>query len=214
MNNSASKSKTASKQSNVQPTKILGNANGSAQKKEQAKVQTPGQKTASAVKNSINESSFVEKSQVEISQNMSESEPKKRGKCQTQSNYLFIGRRKSEQNDQGKTEEGGAKRATKKTMKLRDSNSFQTYIFRVLKEVKPELSISKSTMTLVNSILADLFEKVLKEARNLMIFSKRSTLSSKEIESAVKLLFPGELQKLAVQTGRSTLQKLQASANQ
>jgi histone H2B len=69
-------------------------------------------------------------------------------------------------------------------------------------------------MNLVNSILADLFEKVLKEARNLMIFSKRSTLSSKEIESAVKLLFPGELQKLAVQTGRSTLQKLQASANQ
>ena len=88
-----------------------------------------------------------------------------------------------------------------------DHTSFQTYIFRVLKEVKPELSISKKGIMLVNNIIAELFIKVMNEARNLMIFSKKQTLSSKEIESAIKLHFPGELMKLAIQTSRGSLQK-------
>jgi histone H2B len=88
-----------------------------------------------------------------------------------------------------------------------DPTSFQTYIFRVMKEVKPELSISKKGMMLVNNIIAELFIKIMQEARNLMIFSKKQTLSSKEIESAIKLHFPGELMKLAVQTSRGSLQK-------
>lgn len=76
-----------------------------------------------------------------------------------------------------------------------------------MKEVKPELSISKKGMMMVNNILAELFIKIMQEARNLMIFSKRQTLSSKEIESSIKLHFPGELMKLAVQTSRTSLQK-------
>lgn len=83
-------------------------------------------------------------------------------------------------------------------MKLRDQNSFQTYIYRVLKEVKPELGVSKKAMGLINDLLVELFDKVMTESRHLMIHSKKNTLSSKEIESAAKILFPGELQKLAV----------------
>ena len=97
-------------------------------------------------------------------------------------------------------------------MKLRDSNSFQTYIFRVLKENNPELGISTKGMALVNSIIAELFEKIMIEARNLMIFSKKHTLSSKEIHSAVRILFPGEIKKLALQTSQASLQKYSESA--
>ena len=95
----------------------------------------------------------------------------------------------------------------KKKLQLRDSKSFQTYIFRILKEVKPDLGIKKTTMALINNILVELFEKIMQEARNLMVFSKRQTLSSKEIETAIKLNFPGELCKLAIQTGRQSLSK-------
>lgn len=42
-----------------------------------------------------------------------------------------------------------------------------------MKEVKPELSISKKGMMLVNNIIAELFIKIMQEARNLMIFSKK-----------------------------------------
>ena len=88
-----------------------------------------------------------------------------------------------------------------------DPTSFQTYIFRVLKEVKPELGISKKGIALINNIIAELFIKIMQDARNLMIFSKKQTLSSKEIETSIKLHFPGELQKLAVQTSRASMQK-------
>lgn len=63
----------------------------------------------------------------------------------------------------------------------------------MLKEVKPELGISKRGIALINNVIVELFEKIMCEARNLMIYSKKQTLSSREIETAVKLHFPGEL---------------------
>lgn len=83
----------------------------------------------------------------------------------------------------------------------------------MIKEVKPELGVSKKSMTLLNNIMVELFEKLMKESRELMIFSKKSTLTSKEIETAVKLHFPGELQKLAVGASRASLKKFQENNN-
>ncbi|CDW90905.1 histone h2b [Stylonychia lemnae] len=100
----------------------------------------------------------------------------------------------------------------KRNTRLRGENSFQTYIFRVMKEIKPELSISKNAIAQLNQILANLFENLMDESRRLMIFCKKSTLSSKEIESSIKLLFPGELAKLGVQYGKSSLQKFTENA--
>jgi histone H2B len=83
----------------------------------------------------------------------------------------------------------------------------------VIKEVKPELNISKKAMMLINSIIISLFERLMDESRRLMIFSKKQTLQSREIESSIKILFPGELCKLAIQYGRESLKKVQESAN-
>ena len=41
----------------------------------------------------------------------------------------------------------------------------------------------------------------------MMYFSKKNTLTSKECESAVKLLIPGELGKMSVGEGRKALKK-------
>jgi len=131
---------------------------------------------------------------------------------------IKIGRRKSAASESGLTSNESkitesskrgrpAGKPLKKKLQLRDPKSFQTYIFRVLKEVKPELGIKKATMETIGFILIELFEKIMREARNLMIFSKKQTLTSKEIETAIKLNFPGELCKLAIQTGRQTLSK-------
>ena len=40
-----------------------------------------------------------------------------------------------------------------------------------------------------------------------MFFSKKNTLTSKECESAVKLLIPGELGKMSVGEGRKALKR-------
>ncbi len=77
----------------------------------------------------------------------------------------------------------------------------------MLKATKPELGISSSGMNQFNQIIADLYERVMTECRNMLLYNKKSTLSSKEVETAVRLLFPGELSKHGVQFGRDSLQK-------
>ena len=76
-----------------------------------------------------------------------------------------------------------------------------------MKQVKPELGISKKAMAQCNQIVAELFERIMDEARKLTLFTKKSTLSSKEIETAIKLLFDGELGKHAVHEGRQSIAK-------
>ena len=51
------------------------------------------------------------------------------------------------------------------------------------------------------------------EARKLTIYNKKQTLSSKEIETSVRLLFPGELGKLAINQGRAAMAKYTEQAN-
>ena len=102
----------------------------------------------------------------------------------------------------------------KKFLQIRDDKAFQLYIYRVLKQVKPELGISKRAMSQLNQIVADLFERIMEEARKLVNFSKKQTLSSREIETAVKLLFQGELGKHAIHEGRQSMQKYMEKSGQ
>ena len=62
---------------------------------------------------------------------------------------------------------------------------------------------------MVNEMLVDSYDALLMEARQMMIFAKKQTLSSKECESAVKLCIPGELGKGAIGQGRGALKKYQ-----
>ena len=142
------------------------------------------------------------------------SAPNKKGNSHSY-HILCIGRKRGhELTKKGETliEPMKGKKHTKRSVKLRDSNSMQTYIYRVIKEIKPEFGISKSAMGLFNSILAELFDNTMQEARNLCLFHNKQTIASKEIETAIKLLYPGELGKLAVQYGRQSLQKFSENA--
>lgn len=57
----------------------------------------------------------------------------------------------------------------------------------------------------MNSIVADTFDNIMCEGRMLVINGRKSTLSSKDVETAVKLLIPGELGKGSVTEGRQGL---------
>ena len=60
---------------------------------------------------------------------------------------------------------------------------------------------------MLNEMLIDSYDNILLEARQMMLISKKQTLSSKECESSVKLLIPGELGKCATREGRNALGK-------
>ena len=77
-------------------------------------------------------------------------------------------------------------------------DSFATYFPRVLKQVHEGLSLSKKAVSVMDSFVKDIFERIADEAARLARSTKRSTISSREIQTAVRLLLPGEIGKHAV----------------
>ena len=59
----------------------------------------------------------------------------------------------------------------------------------------------------MNSFIHDTFDRVATEGSKLVRFNKRRTLSSREVQSAVKLILPGELSRHAVSEGTKAVTK-------
>jgi histone H2B len=91
--------------------------------------------------------------------------------------------------------------------KKRRTETFSVYIYRVLKQVHPETGISKRSMNIMNSFINDIFEKIALESSKLVRYNKKHTLSSREVQTAVRLLLPGELAKHAVSEGTKAVTK-------
>ncbi|KAG5672311.1 hypothetical protein PVAND_002445 [Polypedilum vanderplanki] len=61
------------------------------------------------------------------------------------------------------------------------------------------------------SFVNDIFERIAAEASRLAHYNKRSTITSREIQTAVRLLLPGELAKHAVSEGTKAVTKYTSS---
>ncbi|KAG5457665.1 MAG: histone H2B [Olpidium bornovanus] len=95
---------------------------------------------------------------------------------------------------------------------LRFLQTYSTYIYRVLKQVHPDTGISNKAMSILNSFVNDIFERIAAEASKLAAYSRRSTISSREIHTAVRLVLPGELSKHAVSEGTKAVTKYTSAA--
>jgi histone H2B len=62
-------------------------------------------------------------------------------------------------------------------------------------------------MSIMNSFVNDIFERNAAEASRLAHYNKRSTITSRDIQTAVRLLLPGELAKQAVSEGTKEVTK-------
>ena len=92
------------------------------------------------------------------------------------------------------------------------TESYSSYIYKVLKQVHPDTGISKKGMSIMNSFINDVFERLASEAGKLGRYSKKATLSSREIQTSVRLMLPGELAKHAVSEGTKAVTKFTSSA--
>jgi histone H2B len=95
--------------------------------------------------------------------------------------------------------------------KKRSTESYSSYIYKVLHQVHYDSGISKRAMDVMDSLVHDLFQRVASEAGRLARANKRQTLSAREIQSAVRLVYPGELAKHAVSEGTKAIVKYKAS---
>ncbi|XP_073799587.1 histone cluster 1 H2A family member 4 [Danio rerio] len=89
--------------------------------------------------------------------------------------------------------------------------SYAIYVYKVLKQVHPDTGISSKAMGIMNSFVNDIFERIAGEASRLAHYNKRSTITSREIQTAVRLLLPGELAKHAVSEGTKAVTKYTSS---
>ena len=81
----------------------------------------------------------------------------------------------------------------------------------VLKQVHPDTGISNKAMAILNSFVNDIFERIATEASKLASYSKKSTISSREIQTSVRLILPGELSKHAISEGTKSVTKFSSS---
>ena len=99
----------------------------------------------------------------------------------------------------------------KKKRRKSRKESYAIYIYKVLKQVHPETGISSKAMSIMNSFVNDIFERIAGEASRLAHYNKKHTISSREIQTAVRLHLPGELSKHAVSEGTKAVTKYTSS---
>ncbi|XP_010557373.1 PREDICTED: histone H2B.2 [Tarenaya hassleriana] len=78
---------------------------------------------------------------------------------------------------------------------------YRRYVWKVMKEVHPKMGISGKAMSVLNTFMGDMFERIAEEAARLNQHSRRRTMSAREIQAAVRLVLPGELSRHAVAEG-------------
>ena len=114
--------------------------------------------------------------------------------------------KKAKKEKKPKAEGKGGKRKKKRT------ESYSIYIYKVLKQVHPDTGISSKGMSIMNSFITDIFDKISNEAGKLVRYNKKGTLTSREIQTAVRLALPGELAKHAVSEGTKAVTKYTSSS--
>ena len=98
-----------------------------------------------------------------------------------------------------------AEKGTRRRKKPRAS--YAVYVYKVLKQIHPECGISQRGMNIMNSFLNDIFDRIATEATRLLRNVNKRTLSSREVETAVRLMLPGELSKHAASEGSKAVMK-------
>ncbi|KAG9355354.1 hypothetical protein JZ751_000192 [Albula glossodonta] len=102
-------------------------------------------------------------------------------------------------------------RKTGKRRRRTRKESYSIYVYKVLKQVHPDTGISSKSMKIMNSFVNDIFERIASEASRLAHYNKHATISSREVQTAVRLLLPGELAKHAVSEGTKAVTKYTSS---
>ena len=98
-----------------------------------------------------------------------------------------------------------------KKSRRRHSNSYASYIYKVLKQVHPDTGISRKAMIIMDNFINDIFERIATEAGRLARYNKRHTITSREVQTSVRLILPGELAKHAVSEGTKAVTKYNSS---
>jgi histone H2B len=95
----------------------------------------------------------------------------------------------------------------KKTGRRSSKRSFNVYIYRTLRQIQKDVGFSGKGIKVVNSFVQDMLDRIAVEAAALTRVNKTKTMSSREIQTAVRLVLPSELAKHAMAEGTKCVAK-------
>lgn len=76
--------------------------------------------------------------------------------------------------------------------------TWQMYIYKCLKTIYRDMGISSKAMRVMNAFVDDIFERIAQQAVELTKLRKGKTLSAREVQTAIRVILPGELSHCAV----------------
>lgn len=106
---------------------------------------------------------------------------------------------------------GPPKDKTSTRKRHRNYSSYSTFIYKVLKQLNVEAGVSKRAMDVMESFVNDIFERVATEAGALALRNKRQTITSREIQSALRLVLPTDLARHAISEGTVAVTRYSSS---
>lgn len=90
------------------------------------------------------------------------------------------------------------------------TDSFKSYSFKVLKQVHPDTGASSRAVETMDNFTQDMLERIVAQAHQLAKANGQKTITAREVQTAVRLLLPGELAKHAVSEGTRAVTKFRA----
>lgn len=106
------------------------------------------------------------------------------------------------------------KKPAKKTKVRSGDLKFDLYIFKVLKQVHPDTGITTVAKDQLNAVVNYIGEALASRAVELSTKSGRATVTTRDVQSAVRMEYPGELSKHAVSEGTKAVTKYNANAEE
>ena len=88
---------------------------------------------------------------------------------------------------------------------------FHSYLYKILKNVHPDLGISSESMNTINSAFLRLYTEIATEAASVSRKTNSQTLSALDVQTAAKIILPQELANHAINDGAQAIVKYTAS---
>jgi len=77
--------------------------------------------------------------------------------------------------------------------------SFRRYIYKILNMVHSDMKITVNAIQVMDHLIQDMLDRLGKEAAGLAKYRKGCTMIDKDVKSAVRMMFPNELGKYAIE---------------
>lgn len=89
--------------------------------------------------------------------------------------------------------------------KRKMKRNFETYIVRVLKQIRPDGSITANARQQLSSALTHITSSLCEHARNLVKTKEKHILCTTDVEDAMRLIFPEEIMKHCISQGNQAV---------